>query len=258
MFPRNALSPSYYELYVNPETRVDLFKAIHTRNIVALRFSGEITVPTGKGAQRRDSGQENLMLMPALRHVVLHGVTGNYFDRRTIDETLPGAQLESFVYAHGHRLGFEIRNSHFESLAARHGATLRKLVLLGCSRISTMMITQCLENMPVLEYFALHLVTVDDLRSNIVHAFPQSLDVLKLQVVNAWYAVPLMAEERGLCEAIENEVLNRDRRFDTVCVGFRKQLLAEDGRQDRWKQIAVERQFRLHIGAWEHRMVEEI
>ena len=63
MFPQNALSPSYYELYVNPETRVDLFKAIHTRNIVALRFSGEITVPTGKGAQRRDSGQENLMLM---------------------------------------------------------------------------------------------------------------------------------------------------------------------------------------------------
>ena len=110
----------------------------------------------------------------------------------------------------------------------------------------------------MLEYFALHLVTVDDLRSNIVHAFPQSLDVLKLQVVNAWYAVPLMAEERGLCEAIENEVLNRDRRFDTVCVCFRKQLLAEDGRQDRWKQIAVERQFRLHIGAWEHRMVEEI
>lgn len=253
MFPKNAVSPSYYELYLNPETRVDLFDAINPSNVVALRFSGEIIAKT-----KESDTAASRMAMPALRGVILHGTMGNYFDRHSIDDWFPAARIESFQYALGHRLGFEIRNRHVESLATHHGSTLRKLVLLGCSRLSSSVLTQCLESLSVLEYFALHLVTVDELRSNFLRALPPSLAVLKLQVINAWYAVALLAEERELCHTIESGVLHRDKPLDMVAVCFRDRLLAEDGRHDRWKQVAVNRHFILQIGPWEHLMVENM
>ncbi|KAI0756625.1 hypothetical protein C8Q80DRAFT_1264661 [Daedaleopsis nitida] len=256
MFPKDALSPSYYELYVSPETRVDLFQAINPSNIVALRYSGEMV---GQKRRKRDGPPDSMsMSMPALRHVVLQGVTGNYFDRQTIDECFPDAHIESFSYALGHRLGFEIRNQHLESLVASHGLRLRKLVLLGCNRLSSTVITQSLENLPVLQFFALHMVTVDDLRSNFVRALPPSLTAFKLQVINAWYASPLLAQERDLCEAFEGEILQRDTPLASVYVCFRDKLLVEGGRKDRWKQIAEDRRFRLHIGPWEDQMMEDM
>ncbi|PIL31590.1 hypothetical protein GSI_06292 [Ganoderma sinense ZZ0214-1] len=212
MFPKNAAQLSSYELYISPETRVDLFDGVRPDAIVTLRFSGEILA----AAETREAAR---MRMPRLRHVVLHGVTGNYFDRHTIDQCFPDAHLESFVYALGHRLGFEIRNHHLQSLAAVYGNSLRKLVLLGSSRLSSTTITQALECLPALEYFALHLVTVDELRSNFVNVLPPSLTIFKLQVLNAWYAVPLKSEERALCHSIEELVLLRDVPFHQKTVG---------------------------------------
>lgn len=256
MFPMGPVSPSYYELYLNPETRVDLYDAVDPSNTVALRFSGEIIPSTSSNKQ--DCGATQTRTMPRLRHVTLHSITGNYFDRQSIQECFPGAQLESFTYALGHRLGFEIRNHHVDSLASGHGRFLRKLVLLGCSRLSSANISQALGNMPYLEYFALHLVTVDELRSNFIRSLPPSLTVLKIQVMNAWYAVALTAEERSLCEAIETDILLRETPLQHVCASFRTSLMIEDGRHDRWEQIAASRNVKLDLGPWEHEMVQEL
>ncbi|RPD64950.1 hypothetical protein L227DRAFT_650090 [Lentinus tigrinus ALCF2SS1-6] len=255
MFPRGPLSLSSYELYLNAETRVDLYDAVDPSNLVALRFSGEI-IPSDTLTKR--GCEETPRQMPRLRHVILHSITGNHFDRHTVDDCFPGAQLESFTYALGHRLGFEIRNHHIESLASGHGQSLRKLVLLGCSRLSSTTITQALENMPYLEYFALHLVTVDELRSNFIRSLPMSLAVLKLQVMNAWYAVALTAEERSLCEAIESNILLRDPPLQHICASFRASLMMDNGRHDRWELIAASRGVRLDLGPWEHEMVQDV
>ncbi|KAI0721251.1 hypothetical protein C8T65DRAFT_705297 [Cerioporus squamosus] len=249
MFPKGRVSPSHYELYLNPETRVDLYDAVDPSNIVALRLSGEIIPSTrSSSATKQGCGSTQTRAMPALRHATLHSITGNYFDRQSIPECFPSAQLESFSYALGHRLGFEIRNHHIDSLASGHGGP----------SASSANITQALENMPSLEYFALHLVTVDELRSNFIRSLPSSLMVLKLQVMNAWYAVALTAEEQSLCEAIETDVLLRDKPFQHVCASFRTSLMVDDGRHDRWEQIAASRNVRLDLGPWEHEMVQEV
>lgn len=257
MFPKGRVQPSHYELYLNPETRVDLFDAVDSTKLVALRFSGEIT-PHYDLTQRAGCELTQRRQMPMLRHVTVHSITGNHFDRGTVEDSFPGAQLESFSYALGHRLGFEIRNHHVQSLADAHGRTLRKLVLLGCSRLSSTTISQALENMPCLEYFALHLVTVDELRSNFIRSLPPSLAVLKMQVMNAWYAVALIAEERNLCEAVETDVLLRDRPLQHICLSFRASLMMDNGRHDRWEQLAAGRGVRLDLGPWEHVMAQEI
>ncbi|KAI8981289.1 hypothetical protein BD414DRAFT_95892 [Trametes punicea] len=196
---------------------------------------------------------------PSLQHLTLYGVTGTFLDRHALDECFPEAQLESFTYALVHRLGFELRNHHLESLAnPAHGHGLRRLVLLGCSRLSSTTITRCLESLPMLEYFALHLATVDELRSNFVLALPTRLSVFKLQVINVWYAIALVSEERLLCDAIERVVLLRETPLCQVCLCFRTQLMAEGGRQERWTHIARERRFELEVGPWESQMLEEI
>ncbi|KAI0673513.1 hypothetical protein C8Q78DRAFT_629755 [Trametes maxima] len=247
MFPQNPPGLSVYEIYVNSEKRVELFDVLPPQNVVTLRLSGEIVAPPG---DRRP--------MPALRRVILHGITGNFFDRHTVEECFPGARLESFEYALGHRLGFELRNQHLQSLVAVHGSRLRKLVLLGCSRLSSTTVTECLKSLPALEHFALHMVTVDELRSNFVLSLPPRLSVFKLQVINAWYAIALKEEERGFCDAIESAVLLRETPFNRVCICFRTQLMSEGGRRERWARIAHDRHVWLEIGPWEDRAADEL
>ncbi|KAH9898025.1 hypothetical protein C8Q73DRAFT_640856 [Cubamyces lactineus] len=251
LFPKLSPSLTSYELQISPETRVELFDTVSPDKLVTVRLSGDIVPPPSQA-----SPVGTFAAVPALRHLVLHGITGNFFDRHTLDECFPSARLESFSYALGHRLGFEIRNHHLESLATAYGSSLRKLVLLGCSRLSTTTITYCLQNLPALEYFALNLVTVDELRSNFVLSLPPRLAVFKLQVINAWYAIPLKEEERGLCDAIESMVLLRDAPLHRVGVCFRSPLMVEGGRQDRWARIARDRGIRLTVGPWEGDMVD--
>ncbi|KAH9849723.1 hypothetical protein C2E23DRAFT_783612 [Lenzites betulinus] len=250
MFPQAAPTLRTYELHLGPETRVELFDALPPLALGSLRLSGEIIAPPIAGGTRASA--------PELRALTLHGVTGSFFDRHTVEECFPDARLTAFAFALAHRLGFELRNYHLESLAAAHGAHLRRLVLLGCSRLSSAVLSRCLEGMSALEYFALNLLTVDELRNNFVRALPPRLAVFKLQVINAWYAVPLLEEERGLCDAIESEVLLRERPYEQVCVCFRTSLMTQDGREDRWKRIAKDRRVRLEIGPWESRLMDEL
>ncbi|KAI0931982.1 hypothetical protein AcW1_000755 [Taiwanofungus camphoratus] len=234
-----------YELFVDSETRVSAFEAISPQSVEVLRLSGDCRLPATPWT-------------PALRQVTLYGITGNYFDQHAVDECFPGARLESFMYGLGHRLGFEIRNRHLESLAAISGPNLRKLVLLGCSRLSSAVIAACLQNLPSLEHLALGLVTVDELRTNFILALPPTISVFMLQIMNAWYAVALLTEERSLCEAIEGTVLLRTVPPRHACLNFRDRLMNEAGRRQRWEEIARNRHFDLDIGPWESSYLEEL
>jgi hypothetical protein len=105
-----------------------------------------------------------------------------------------------------------------------------------------------------LEYFALSLVTVSELRENFVLAIPPSVAILKLAVTQAWYAIPLIDEETCLCEALEERMLCRTAPLELVCIDFRNRLLEE--RRRRWMEIAANARFTLIIENWE--MNEEV
>ncbi|KZT72750.1 hypothetical protein DAEQUDRAFT_722365 [Daedalea quercina L-15889] len=240
MYPSGTAPPlSAYEIFMDAETRVQPFQVIAPRSVKQLRLSGEVRLPSS-------------LETPSLRQVTLHSITGNHFDRNSIENTFPGAALESFLYAQGHRLGFELRNRHLESVVALSGSRLRTLVLLGCSRLSSAIIAACLEQLPLLEVFALSLVTVDELRTNFLHSLPLTVSVLKLHIINAWYAVPLLVEERGLCETLENNVMVREKPPTRMALNFRERLLVEDGRRERLLEIAELHGVALTIRPWEN------
>ncbi|KAJ3559759.1 hypothetical protein NM688_g138 [Phlebia brevispora] len=176
MFPsqleRRLLS---YELYVSPATRVQAFKRITPVSLTTLRLSGECQLP----AENR---------MPALRHVTLLSVTGNYFDRHTFSRCFGEADLKSFRYALGDRIAYEIRDDHLRSLCSGPGRNLQVLVLIGCSRLSSGCLAACLESLTQLRYLAISVITVEEQRTNIVLSVPVSVSTFKLHVSNAWYA----------------------------------------------------------------------
>ena len=232
-----------YELYLDAETRVSPFEVISPQSVQVLRLSGDCNLPS---TPRRT---------PALRHTTIFGVTGNYFDQHTLDECFPDSRLVSFSYALGHRLGFELRSRHLESLVRISGATLRKLVLLRCSRLSSTVIEASLRELQQLEYLALDLVTVDELRVNFVPSVPATVKVFKLQVTNAWYAIPRLEEERGLCDALEDLILHRVIPPVHVAIAFRTTLMDEGDRSSRWKDIASSRSLLLEIGPWANKEV---
>ncbi|KAG2061923.1 hypothetical protein BDR06DRAFT_869617 [Suillus hirtellus] len=226
-----------YELHLDPSTRANPFQTIPSNHIRSLRLSGDCRFEKTP--------------FPALRHLTIRGVTSNAFDQIRFDTSFPNCQLDSFIHAQGHRLGFEIRNVHLESLLAGPGSCLRKLVLLGSSRLSSATIASCLRSLPTLEYFALSLVTVNELRENFILALGPSLQVLKLQITHAWYALPLFEEERVICDTIEERILLRHLPHQVVHVSFHSQLMTEHGRQDRWRNIAAAQHISLKIGPWE-------
>lgn len=234
-----GLSPllQAYELHLDPFTRANPFQSIPSNHIRSLRLSGDCHF-------RKTP-------LPALRHLTIQGVTSNAIDQIRFNSTFPNCQLDSFIHAQGHRLGFEIRNVHLESLLAGPGSCLRKLVLLGSSRLSSATIASCLRSLPTLEYFALSLVTVNELRENFILALGPSLQVLKLQITHAWYALPLFEEERTICDTIEERILLQHLPHKVVHVSFHSQLMAEHGRQDRWRNIAAAQHISLKIGPWD-------
>ncbi|CCM05156.1 uncharacterized protein FIBRA_07365 [Fibroporia radiculosa] len=232
-----------YELHLDPETRVRPFEVVPPECVEKLRLSGDCHFPTP-------------LTTPALRHVTLCGVTGNFFDQNTISQSFPGSRLESFSYGQGHRLGFELRNHHLNSLVSVSSRYLRKLVLLGCSRLTSTVVASCLDNLVVLEYFAFALLTVHELRPDFVLSLPPSLSTFKLQVRNTWFAVPLLTEERQICDALEETVLHRSIPLSRVCVNFRDLLMINEGRREKWNAIAEQRHLDLTIGPWED--VEDI
>ncbi|OCH95823.1 hypothetical protein OBBRIDRAFT_871524 [Obba rivulosa] len=246
MFPTGCDIPlNAYELCIESSTRADCFDVIPSSWVETLRLTGTCYFPTS-------------LRMPKLRDLTLLDLSGNYFDQHTFDDCFSGAQLETFSYALSNNLAFPIRDRHLHSLVSTSGGSVNKLVLIGCDHLSSTVIARCLGSMPRLRYFALSLTTVNELQVNFILALPPAISVLKLQVVNAWYAKPWIAEERDLCDALETTVLLRAIPPTEVCLSFRYQLLVEEGRSDRWERIARDRRFLLEIGPWEAAHLQEL
>lgn len=227
-----------YELFLDPRSRVVPFQVLSANSLHTLRLSGEC----------RLSKAQNV---PSLRHLTIHGVTGIYFDHVDLGECFPEAKLESFIYAQGHRLGFEIRDHHLESLINGPGARLSKLVLLGCSKLTSGAIFSCLKSLVNLRYCALSLITVKDFDENFALAIPKSIAVFKLQVTHAWYAIPMISQEREICDALEEGVMQRKPPPEALYISMHSEVMNEDRRTERWKSIASEAGFTLQLGPWE-------
>jgi len=155
------------------------------------------------------------------------------------------------MYAQGHAHGFEIRDRHLETLVAGPGSRLRKLVLLGCSRLTSSVITTCLQSLPILEYFAISIVTVTELRSNFVLALPRTVSIIKIQITHAWYSVPLIGEELEICDALEVAVMNRRPPPEEIYIRMHSEAINHGGRAEKWNAIAAEKKIILKIGPWE-------
>ncbi|KAI0067736.1 hypothetical protein BV25DRAFT_1846939 [Artomyces pyxidatus] len=239
MFPRAPpVKLTSYKLHLDPTTRCSLFDKIFPDRLQTLRISGSCQLPVG-------------VMLPSLRHLTLHGVTGNNLDSRPLHEIFVGCELDSFVYSMGDRLGFEIRNHHLESLVSQIGKQLRKLVLLGCSRLSTDFLSASLSELSKLEYLALDLITVNELRGNIVNGLHSTVSVFKINVKNAWFATPLHDEESRLCDNIETFLLRREPPPDHICIRLRSEHKDAGGRADRWRTLAAARGIRLDLWTWD-------
>lgn len=226
-----------YELFISSNSKAVALTKVGAKRLQRLRLSGSCSI-----APDVDTA--------ALREVALEGLTGNYFDRRDLNEWCRFSHLTTFVYTLEDRVGFELRDSHLLSLAYGPGHHLRKLILLGCSRLTSTVLAECLEQMGGLEYVALSITTVAEQRTNIVVALPSTLRVLKISVKNAWYAVPLLDEERAMCDVLESRLRAGDLRLKALAVHFRVSLMG-DSRRTQWMELARKIGCQLQIGHWE-------
>ncbi|CAL1695456.1 unnamed protein product [Somion occarium] len=243
MFAESSGRPSLYsyELFLNPHTRSKPFSMVASQSLRCLRLSGECHISA------------DVKAMPHLRRLVLYGVTSNYFDRNNLQDCFFGAELTEFSYAVGAKNGFLIRDHHIRSLASGIGRNLRKLVLLGCSRLTSVALAECLGALSNLEYFALSMITVDELDVNFLALLPRTVSTLKFSITNAGYTMPFIAQERAICNTLEDDVFNRVPRLLRIAVDFRPLLMDEEGRRERWETILRHRRTPLYIGNWMQR-----
>ena len=82
-------------------------------------------------------------------------------------------------------------------------------------------------------------------------ALAPSVQVFKLAVTNAWYAQPLMLEERRMCDTIEARILSREPPPQSVALHFRERLTVDEGRKAVWEDLARRNRIALCVGAWE-------
>lgn len=232
--PDNLVS---YELFLDPTTQASIFQTVPNAKLQKLRLSGDCRLPKKEPT-------------PSLRSLNLHAITSNHFDVRPINDTFPDCHLDSFAYSMGHRMGFEIRDAQLRSLVQGIGSRLRKLVLLGCKRLTSSVISECLWELPGLECFALSLITHDELQSNFVLALASSVRVVKLHVVEGKWTRPFVEEENALCDALEDK-MKQEPMLSILRVHFRESVMVSDGRAARWKRIAAERRVDLRWGSWE-------
>jgi hypothetical protein len=198
MFPDVCTAPlSTYEFFLDPTTRIQLSAgAVPTAALVRLRVSGECALPDGAPYTR-------------LRTFAMVDARGTYFDT-TCFRALAHTPLESFAYRHGGPLAYELRDAHLAGLLAGAPRTsLRRLVLLWCTRLSTAALADCVRALPSLDYFALALVVPDKLTPDFVRALPPTLRTFKYQVSLRRFSPPFRTERRIVLETIEEELLRR-------------------------------------------------
>ncbi|KAF8832419.1 hypothetical protein HHX47_DHR1001741 [Lentinula edodes] len=241
MFPSGRVPQlDSYELYLSPlKSSARIFQVVSCNSVQRLRLSGDCGLPQGTK-------------LPRLTNLAINGVTGHYLEQH-MEEYFAQSQLKEVQYTQGAKAGahFELRDRHLNSLVFGSASGLHKLVLLGCSRLSSLTLTSCLRHLDQLRYLALSFVSVHELDSDFVGAFPSSLIVLKVSISNAWYTNPLLQEEHKLCDSVEDLIIKRRPPLKFVFVNFRDEVMAMSGRGKRWTRIAEERKFALQLGAWE-------
>ncbi|EIN14210.1 hypothetical protein PUNSTDRAFT_129845 [Punctularia strigosozonata HHB-11173 SS5] len=237
MFPLASPRLVSYELHTSANIHIEAFRTVDPSGLVSLRLSGSCVLAQGT-------------TFPNLRHLTLFGIKGNYFDLRALETAFSGCQLESFSYTQD-RLGFEMRDHMLDGLVHSVGRSLRKLVLLGCSRITTRALADCLRATSLLRYLALSLVVVHELSHQFVFVLPDSLEVLKIQLANSWYTVSKINEERGVCDALELRLVHHLPQLKHLALSLQNTLLQEGGRRGRWLEVAKARHITLKFGAWE-------
>lgn len=227
-----------YELFVTPHTRANPFSLIAADDVRRLRLSGDCHIP----AKVKD--------MPRLRHLTLSGITSNLFDRNDLTHCFPSANLDEFSYTTGAKDGLILRDHHLRSVASGIGRNLYKLVLLGCSRLSSICFTECISALHNLHYLAVSIITVDEINANFVMLLPRTIATFKLSISNAGYTAPFMNQERQICHTVETDVFYRRPSLEFIAVDFREELMDYEGRRKRWTAICQEQRVPLYIGNW--------
>jgi hypothetical protein len=239
MFPTPCQAAlSTYELYLKPNTKIQMSSnTVPTDALRSLRISGTCAL---HGAGR----------YPQLTHFAMSSVKGNYFESSGL-AALAGAPLVSFAHVQADSLSYELRDLHLHQLVAdgNVGRTLRTLVLCGCTRLTTAGVAASLALLPMLEHFALAIVTQDPPTAGFVHALPPGLRVFKLRLarLRKW-SLPFVPERRAVWAAVEDDVLRRTPALEVVCLD--DDIDTTDDFVDSWRSIASNQRFILRLGAW--------
>lgn len=191
MFPSGKQTGlTSYEFYIAPTTKLVALHSASGEVIRRLRLSGLVRL------------DEPLESCKVLQHLTIYGVTGNYFDSRP-SPPMEKVALHTFQYGQGDRLGFEMRTTFLVSILSGSHASLRKLVLLHCNKVSTNGLVACLHSLQSLEYFALSYITVNELQANFIEALPSSTHTIKLKITHARWTFPFYEEEQILCDSLK-------------------------------------------------------
>jgi hypothetical protein len=235
-----------YEVFVDPYTRYMVCIHVMPDAIQRLRLSGRCGFPFSQ-----------LMKRPArnLRHLVLSAVDCSEFDQMSLGDLFAGAPLECFAFSIGGRVDGALMDSHLLSLVNGPGRNLRKLVLIGAN-INTPALSECLGLLfSSLNYLALALTVSDAPRVNLMHHLPGRLTTLKIQVkhLEGRPSAVGLETDRQWCGALEQYLTHRTGPIEAVHAFFGPQLAVEDGRLERWRNIASEKHFSFHWGLWDRR-----
>jgi hypothetical protein len=232
-----------YEFFVAPNTKLVALHSVPEVNIRRLRLSGLLRL------------EEPLESCKALQHLTIYGVTGNYLDSRPLPP-MEKVALQTFQYGQGDRLGFEMRTAFLRSMLSGSHTSLRKMVLLQCSKLSSNGLATCLQSLKSLEYFALSFITVNELRANFIEALPLSMHTIKLKITRARWSSPFYDEERKLCTSLQLWMANSvDRKVLHLYLPhiFRGNgiALTTTGEDTDWALMAARHRVDLRLGDWE-------
>ncbi|KAI0034321.1 hypothetical protein K488DRAFT_45870 [Vararia minispora EC-137] len=225
-----------YKLCVSPTTRSTLFTNIPPTHICTLRLSGDCIFPDASD-------------FSSLRELILDAVTGNHFDRRALDSTFTSSRLETFCYRMGGMGSLELRDSHLESLRTGIGTTIRRLALVGCSRLTGNGLAALFDQLRNLTYLALDMITVRQLQVGFIRVLSPKLELFKFAITNVSYAQPLIAEEVMLCDEIES-LIDRDQPPQSMHLKLRDEVLQSSGRWAKWETMVKHRGIDLRTGVW--------
>lgn len=205
-------------------------------NLRRLRLSGFI---------RLDEPLERCL---SLQHLTIHGVTGAYFDQRPLTG-MEGISLQSFQYHQGAPLGFELRGPFLASVLRGSHSSLRKLVLLHCTKLPTAALVDCVSSLTSLEYFALSLITTTELAGDFIAALPDSTSTVKLKIKAARYSRVFLSEELALCHSLKRWLTKpRGPSLLQLCLPH---VIETQDHRDQWGQLARRCGVRVQIGDWE-------